>query len=75
MLAQQEMYAQYGELWRIEEGFRVLKYTMAVRPIFHWTERRVKAHMAICFVAFAPLRILRYQHNSMHGGKEPLSEG
>ena len=30
--------------------------------------------MAICFVAFALLRILRYRHNSMHGGKEPLSE-
>ncbi len=30
--------------------------------------------MAICFVAFALLRILRYQHTSMHGGKEPLSE-
>ncbi len=30
--------------------------------------------MAICFVAFALLRILRYRHCSMHGGKEPLSE-
>ncbi len=58
----------------MEEGFRVLKRALAVRPIFHWTQRRVKAHMAVCFVAFALLRILRYQHNSMHGGKEPLSE-
>ena len=58
----------------MEEGFRVLKCALAVRPIFHWRERRVKAHMAICFVAFALLRILRYQHNSMHGGKEPLSQ-
>ena len=70
-LAPQDVYAQYGELWRIEEGFRV--HTTAVRPICQWTEHRVKAHIAICFVAFAPLRILRY-HNSMHGGKEPLSE-
>ena len=62
------------ELWRIEDGFRVLKHTMAVHPIFHWTQRRVKVHMAICFVAFALLLILRYRHNSMHGGKEPLSE-
>ncbi len=30
--------------------------------------------MAICLVAFTLLRILRYRHNSMHGGKEPLSE-
>ncbi len=33
----QHIYAYYGELWRIEEGFRVLKHTMATRPIYHWT--------------------------------------
>ena len=70
----QHIYAYYGELWRIEEGFRVLKHTMATRPIYHWTPSRVKAHIAICFVAFALLRLLRYQHNTMHAGQEPLSE-
>ena len=68
------VYAQYGELWRIEEGFRVLKHTMAIRPIFHWVERRVQVHIAICFVAFALLRILRYRYNTMFGTKERLSE-
>lgn len=71
----EEVYRHYGELWRIEEGFRVMKHTMAVRPVFHWTRRRVEAHMAICFVAFALLRMLRFRHNCYHGGKEPLSEG
>ena len=70
-----EVYGYYGELWRIEEGFRVMKHTMAVRPVFHWTQRRVEAHMAICFAAFALLRILRFRHNCYHGGKEPMSEG
>ena len=59
-LAPHEVYAQYGELWRIEEGFQVVKRALTVRPIFHWRQCRVKAHMAICFVAFALLRILRY---------------
>lgn len=71
----EEVYGHYGELWRIEEGFRVMKHTMAVRPVFHWTRRRVEAHMAICFVAFALLRMLRFRHNCYHGGKEPMSEG
>ncbi len=71
----QDVYGYYGELWRIEEGFRVMKHTMAVRPVFHWTQRRVEAHMAICFAAFALLRILRFRHNCYHGGKEPMSEG
>ena len=47
---------------------------MAVRPIFHWTERRVKAHRAICFAAFALLRMLRYLYNTRHGAAPPLSE-
>ena len=59
----------------IEEGFRVLKHTMAIRPIFHWVERRVRAHIAICFVAFALLRILRHQYNARFGTKQRLSEG
>ena len=69
-----QVYAHYGELWRIEEGFRVLKHTMAIRPIFHWVELRVQAHIAICFVAFALLRILRHRYNTRFGAKERLSE-
>ncbi len=70
-----QVYAQYGGLWQIEEGFRVLKHTMAVRPVFHWTERRVRAHIAICFAAFAMLRILRRIYNTRHGAEAPISEG
>ena len=39
--------ARYGELWRIEHGFRVLKSDLRMRPIFHWKEERIKAHVAI----------------------------
>ena len=34
--AAQDIYAYYGQLWRIEDGFRVLKHTMMTRPIYHW---------------------------------------
>ena len=70
-----QVYRHYGELWRIEEGFRVLKHTLAVCPIFHWVERRVRAHVAICFVAFALLQILRHRYNARFGTKQRLSEG
>ena len=70
-----EVYTRYGALWQIEEGFRVLKHTMAVRPVFHWTEPRVRAHIAICFAAFAMLRILRRLYNTQFGAQMPLSEG
>ena len=53
----------------------MMKHTMAVRPMFHWVERRVRAHVAICFVAFALLRILRHRYNTLFGAKQRLSEG
>ena len=43
--------------------------------MFHWTERRVRAHIAICFAAFAMLRILRRLYNTRHGAEAPISEG
>ena len=59
----------------MEEGLRVLKHTMAVHPFFHWGERRGRAHIAICFVAFALLRILRHRYNARFSTKQRLSEG
>ena len=44
--------SQYGQLWRIEHCFRINKHDLRIRPIYHWTERRVHAHLAICFMAF-----------------------
>jgi len=70
----QKVRSFYAQLWQIEHGFRVLKHTLAVRPVFHWTERRVRAHIAICFVAFALLRILRWRYLRQHPGHERLSE-
>ncbi len=69
-----EVRARYAELWRIEHGFRVLKHTLAVRPVFHWTERRVRAHVAICFLAFALLRIFRWRYGRQHPTMPLLSE-
>jgi transposase len=28
-------------LWQIENSFRVLKSTLDLRPVYHWTEKRV----------------------------------
>ena len=67
--------AHYAGLWSIEHGFRVLKNTLGVRPVFHWTERRVRAHLAICYAAFALLRILRWRHLRHHSAQARLSEG
>ena len=50
--------AAYGNLWRIEDCFRVSKSDLAIRPIYHWTSRRIRAHVAMCFLALLMERYL-----------------
>lgn len=47
-----EVIAQYHGLWVVERAFRITKGTLQARPIFHFTERRIEAHICICFVAY-----------------------
>src|SRR5690625_318280 len=47
-----EVFKQYQGLWVIEKAFRVTKGTLQVRPMFHFTPRRIEAHVCICFVAY-----------------------
>lgn len=44
--------AQYHGLWVVEHAFRISKGTLDMRPMFHFTERRIEAHVCICFVAY-----------------------
>jgi transposase len=44
--------AQYHGLWVVERAFRVSKTSLEMRPMFHFTERRIEAHVCICFVAY-----------------------
>lgn len=47
-----EVINQYYGLWVVERAFRITKGTLEARPIFHFTERRIEAHICICFVAY-----------------------
>lgn len=35
----------------LHKFFRISKGTLEMRPIFHFTERRIEAHVCLCFVA------------------------
>jgi transposase len=56
----EELLHQYRGLWQIEESFRINKHDLKMRPIFHWRPHRVKAHLAISFMAFVCVRYLEY---------------
>ena len=51
---------RYGRLWKIEESFRINKHTLSMRPIYHAKPERIKAHIALCYMAFSVLRHLEY---------------
>jgi transposase len=54
------VYSQYHGLWQIEDCFRIDKHDLRMRPVFHWTPNRIRAHIAICFVAFSLIRFLQH---------------
>jgi len=61
----QEVLEIYHDLWKIEESFRVMKSTLEVRPVFHWTEPRIKGHFVLCFLAFLMERTLEFKLNEV----------
>ena len=46
-----QVVAAYRQLANTEARFRVLKDFLHLRPVRHWTERRVRGHVAICVYA------------------------
>jgi len=51
-LAANTIYEQYSGLWQVERAFRIGKGTLELRPMFHFTRKRIEAHVCICFVAY-----------------------
>jgi transposase len=53
-----EVVAIYKDLSDVERGFRQLKDVLAVRPIYHQIETRVKAHIFVAALALLVQRLL-----------------
>jgi Transposase DDE domain len=53
-----EVVAIYKELSVVERGFRQLKDILAIRPIYHQIEPRVKAHIFVAALALLVQRLL-----------------
>ncbi len=46
-----QVYDAYHNLWHVERAFRISKSKIEIRPMFHFTRKRIEAHVCICFVA------------------------
>lgn len=42
----------YKYLYKIEQSFRTFKSHLETRPMFHWTDNRIKGHICLCYIAF-----------------------
>ena len=49
----QQLWSKYMQLVEVEAVFRTLKSELAIRPIYHQLERRVKAHVLVAFLGYA----------------------
>lgn len=50
-LSNEMVIERYHQLWHVEQSFRMSKFDLQARPIFHQKHDAIKAHVLICFVA------------------------
>jgi hypothetical protein len=61
-----EVALAYKGLWRVEQAFRRMKSGLEVRPVFHWTEERVRGHVLVCFLALVLEAALQRRLGAQH---------
>ena len=49
----------YIQLTEVEDSFRIEKYDLGMRPIFHHKQDRTQAHILVCFLALTMWRTLQ----------------
>ncbi len=47
-----ELWLFYLRLGEVEQAFRTLKGDLSLRPVFHWVEQRIEAHILVAFLAY-----------------------
>ncbi|HLI43869.1 MAG TPA: IS1634 family transposase [Acidimicrobiales bacterium] len=50
----------YKQLYEVEAGWRDLKGTLKLRPVFHYREDRIRAHVQLCWLALLLIRTVEH---------------
>lgn len=71
-ITSQEIVNAYKQLAAVEMAFRCLKDTLEIRPVYHWKEERVKAHVYICVISYLIHTVMEYllKKNDMQLGAD-----
>jgi len=56
-LSAEDVALGYKNLLEAERGFRDLKSTLELRPVFHRLEHRIRAHILLCWLALLLIRL------------------
>ncbi len=60
-LSAEDVALGYKNLLEAERGFRDLKSTLELRPVFHRLEHRIRAHILLCWLALLMIRLAERQ--------------
>jgi hypothetical protein len=56
-LSTEDIALGYKQLIQVEAGWRTLKTTLDLRPVYHRLEQRIRAHVLLCWLALLLVRI------------------
>jgi len=57
-LTPDDLAAAYKTLLQVERGWRDMKGALGLRPVFHYREDRVRAHVQLCWLALLLMRVI-----------------
>jgi transposase len=67
----EELWKTYIQLSEAEAAFRIQKSDLCIRPIWHQKEERIKAHILVCFLAYALWKTLQQWQSRAGLGDAP----
>nr|WP_051617846.1 transposase [Mycoplasmopsis iners] len=67
----------YAKQWKIEDNFRSLKGSLAIRPMYLSTWKHIEGYICLCFLSLVLLKFLVFKINDLTGlsGKDKFTEG
>jgi IS4 transposase len=57
-LSAADLAAAYKQLYQVERGWRDMKGALRLRPVFHFREDRIRAHVQLCWLALLLIRVV-----------------
>jgi hypothetical protein len=57
-LTPEDLAAAYKQLLAVERGWRDMKGALRLRPVFHYREDRIRAHIQLCWLALLLIRVV-----------------